>query len=586
MKTYLGSIGLLLFALFSVVAGAQTTREVKHSPGAGQFATVQAAYDVSASGDTVLIIDNSAPFVETVNINRTGITVKGDPSLDPRPTVTAASPGLWHAIVGTGTNNTVENLILVGGDWSCVDANAGGLMTLRNCKISKGAATAVYAEGPTLNLIDCLLTEGPCGLKIIGAGTVTLTGCTVTGNATREIIIASTASATLNLNSTLIMAAPGAGDAPWHRLIDHDPGLTYHLNVDNCTLASGGASVTDIGIIARDGDSLSFMNSIFYNMSTTLNVGGTPAALIENYNAYQKVLNTTGSYGTAGAQSLNLADTDPLFKDAAAGDYRVYSSSPVAKLNSTGTPAYAGSAGVYQCVNQWKNVNVPNVHVSAPVIDGTINDSEWADAVPIVMNHANMLASFGFAGAATNATDADFSGTYYFLWDAQYLYGAAKVNDAQVVYLQDQAHASGLNGTDAAQFILANESAMTGAAGGAGQYIFDFAPGFSDATSTAGFFQHWNSVSAPNTLVKSRLVTGGYEVEFAIKWSDLTSMPITPAIGTKLGFVTLLINKSTPAADDFWFTADAATIWSDASTWNKFTLTGAVPVELSNFSVE
>lgn len=589
------------------IANAATTREVTHSATGSQYSTVQAAYDASSSGDTVEIIDNSAPFVETVSLSNNGITVKGKDGLNPRPTVQTASDG-WHAIIGGGNTNTVENLILVGGNWSGVDATAGsGLLTVRNCQINGGANCGVYAEGQPITLIGCVVSgSAGYGINIINTCNVTLSGCTIKSFVQKGIFVAGTATNAVNLNltDTIIIVDPATAGADWSMPISNENTMPMNLVMDNCTLVGVPGHNVAMLYVAVAESTFNIKDSIFYftadnaaqNWAYLAPASFSLASFTEDYNVYQRAVKETAPWvgGTVGSHTITLTSSAPLFVNAAAGDYSLISSSPAATLNSTGTPAYAGALPVTVTVqptplpvNQWAKVNIPQVRGAAPTMDGTINAAEWQDAATIVMNHANMLASFGFTGADTNPTDADFSGTYYFLWDSTYLYGATKINDAEVVYVYDQANIDKLNGTDAAQFILCNADAMTGGAGGAGQYIFDFAPGFSDATTKAGVFEHWQGPgSYANTVVKSRLVTGGYELEWKIKWSDLSSHPVTPNIGTKLGFVTLLINKSSGAANDFWFTCDANKIWTDASKWNTFTLTASVPVELSTFTIE
>jgi Na+/H+ antiporter NhaD/arsenite permease-like protein len=74
------TIAVLFLSTLSFAAGV--TREVKHAPGAGQYATITAALADSANGDTIEIVDNSAPFAEAVFFDgKTDITIQGAATL-------------------------------------------------------------------------------------------------------------------------------------------------------------------------------------------------------------------------------------------------------------------------------------------------------------------------------------------------------------------------------------------------------------------------------------------------------------------------------------------------------------------------
>ena len=82
--------GMPKLVSITILDDDQGVLEVTHTPQEGQYDTVQGAIYAALEGDIVRIIDNSAPFVEQVTLDR-AITLEGLQTLSPRPTIEGTS---------------------------------------------------------------------------------------------------------------------------------------------------------------------------------------------------------------------------------------------------------------------------------------------------------------------------------------------------------------------------------------------------------------------------------------------------------------------------------------------------------------
>lgn len=190
---------------------------------------------------------------------------------------------------------------------------------------------------------------------------------------------------------------------------------------------------------------------------------------------------------------------------------------------------------------------------TAPVMDGVVTAAEYGGQAGIPFTQDNIAAIGGFAAGAAS-TDDDFSGTFYFGWDETYLYVGAQISDDTVVYNRDQGQK--LNATDGIQICTDHLNQASGTVGtDDGFYIHDLVPGQASDNNTPAYWQHWpgdadtpgaNQPTFPNRVIGGRTVTGGYEVEMALPWSDFGPNPPTGiGVGSTLGYCILIMDDDT-----------------------------------------
>jgi hypothetical protein len=84
---------------------------------------------------------------------------------------------------------------------------------------------------------------------------------------------------------------------------------------------------------------------------------------------------------------------------------------------------------------QYENYNIPLASVT-PTIDGTLSSGEWNDATSIFLGMPELTTPPNIGSTIYELPDshADFSGVYYYKWDADYLYVGAKVYDDVLLF--------------------------------------------------------------------------------------------------------------------------------------------------------
>jgi hypothetical protein len=226
--------------------------------------------------------------------------------------------------------------------------------------------------------------------------------------------------------------------------------------------------------------------------------------------------------------------------------------------------------------NPWTNFHVMRTGMP-PVLDGVVNTDEWAAATPLIMNHGTMQNFGGSMSTGSTTTDAQMSGTFRFLWDQTYLYVSAQIATTTVSCMLNEltnGEPTPLNGTDAIQFCLDHQNLKTGNEETPGIYILDVVPGFKDNLNKTGYYQHWGTPrnTLSNTVTSGRKLAGAYELEFKIKWSDLTPNPITPAAGSRIGYLALILDVDAQFVDLWWNGGSGANIISAPASWNTMIL--------------
>jgi hypothetical protein len=365
----------------------KAVHEVSHTPGPGQYATINAALSAAQSGDTVRIIDNSAPYGEVVVVTTDDITLEGDPNLDPRPAIEGPSntspfdPGLKTAFTFDAAGLVCRNLIVrtAVANHTVIDARFGPdsvfdnvLMEappaalnafrcqvpaqLSNCEIKGGLfCTEMYFSGP-LVFNNCTIGQDAGILSVyISGGVVAFGNCTIGKRDGLSVIRLRTQFAGIPSEATfqnclIFSERDGVNNGHLIEIEAGDaPSEAKRIVVDNCDLIGRGDFGSAVlygapgGVVVRD--------SIFQSIGGPVYEGiqeyGNPPGynLGEGHCAYKQSPNLDPSLISAGT-SIILANSDPLYLNVAGKDFRLFNNSPAATLNSSGTPPYAGSRGL------------------------------------------------------------------------------------------------------------------------------------------------------------------------------------------------------------------------------------------------
>jgi len=170
--------------------------------GSCDFTDPVTAVNAAVAGDTILIAAGTYPLTSTVQLYGKELTIRGAVDAQGRPTTVLDGQGtnIVLGALGVTDQTRFENLVITNGR-----ADYGGGVFLssanpvfRNCHIRNnsarwqgGAMTLSQSASPTL--IDCEITansagntqfpgQGRAGAVTVGTGTLTLIGCTVSGN--------------------------------------------------------------------------------------------------------------------------------------------------------------------------------------------------------------------------------------------------------------------------------------------------------------------------------------------------------------------------------------------------------------------
>lgn len=234
----------------------------------------------------------------------------------------------------------------------------GGTVDFENCTINSTVSGAGFfvINGASITLdFDhvTMNTRGPSVEQRMGHADIR--NSHLTYNGLQAIRITGAANANFRSFETIFQAAGELAPATEQWGISTEAGTgDATIVVDNCDIY--GSVDATVGFWMRnDGDRAVIKDSIVSNFSAFAfhedAPGETPAQVYTGRAAtygqmnYNMLVNAPDPSGVAGTNSLNGTASAPHYVNAPA-DFRLLASSPAATLNSSGTPAYAGSQGV------------------------------------------------------------------------------------------------------------------------------------------------------------------------------------------------------------------------------------------------
>jgi hypothetical protein len=306
--------------------------------GSADYLTIQDGIDASIDGDTVIIAQGTytGPRNRDLDFGGRAITVR---SIDPNdPNIVAAT------IVDCNATETDHHRGFIFRSGEGAHSVLAGL-TITNGNMGGGAGGGIYCERSSPTVSRCIVTGNWAfsggGIACLG-GSSTISRCTISGNAcgslgggvwSRSWSYARLANCIISGNS----AERGGGISCWE-------GNTTEIN--NCTIAGNFASFSGGGIDSYSSYSLPAVSgcilwgndavkgpeiSVRFSSSVTVSYsdvqGGQAAAYFE--------------YGGTLTWGPGNIDVEPLFWDAAAGDYHLLPNSPCI---DSGDPSYVPRA--------------------------------------------------------------------------------------------------------------------------------------------------------------------------------------------------------------------------------------------------
>lgn len=301
----------------------------------GRFVYDSARFEAAlAAGWTVIVNDSPASkSADFLTMRATGnstdgfITVRGKSGLRPKFTVTNTTQCIELA---TGGMWWFENLEFEqqGASGTCVNLGAANGTVLRDIKISDAGGVGISASS-TVRISRSEITGcGGDAISLSGSSAVhSVVGCHIHDNAGKGIVHSGT-----NPGLTALCNVIDSNGAQGIHLSGASTTTTHVANIIGNTLYGNG----DSGIQIDDADTqVNLLNNIFSengNAAGEFNVEWVAGAAERNSIHSNNIFFHSGGGGGANLSGLTANATestsDPLFTNAAGGDFSVGSSSP------------------------------------------------------------------------------------------------------------------------------------------------------------------------------------------------------------------------------------------------------------------
>ena len=253
--------------------------------------------------------------------------------------------------------------------------------------------------------------------------------------------------------------------------------------------------------------------------------------------------------------------------------------------------SFAPAAGFTAPANPGlSSFRIPAITVP-PTIDGILSPSEWGDAyeLPMIYPDLTIFPNIGALSTTSNngsgspttaadATESDISARVFFKWNAEFLYIALDVKD-DIFIVPPIVEGTPLG--DVSPFpndhiLLSIDPDITVDPATSAIFVAEFFLG-SDGRSNYNFRDDLSQVnlglgSFTNHQYAASQVTGGYVIEVALRWTDITGDTAYKAIaGKKFGAAVLLIdNDADDGGRDVFLRSTSSS--TDQTTFHEVTL--------------
>jgi len=370
----------------------------------------------------------------------------------------------WGGMTFDGSSNLLAFVRVSGGDKGGGDGGGiwafSGVTEIRNSVISGNRAAnggGVAGWNRTLHMTDCTILGNQAGAKGGGVyGTVTMLRCTISENSAYQgggvgvyggrlamvgcVVSRNTAreggglwsyrrdtgsyslsGCTVSYNSAVW------GAAMFNQLVGvpHSPSLQVAVTLTGCTIVGNGASSDATAFCMGD---YSVLNCIVWDHSTLLSSGLT---IIWTYSDVEQASGVVPGYGNINA--------DPLFVDAANGDFRLSPGSPCIGTGWSGADMGARPFDPTLTVESPRvplrflvMQNAPNPFNPSTAIRFTLPE---AGHVTLVVYDINGRLVRTLVGLAASAAQAFLPGHHEVVWDGKDVMGRAVASGVYVYRL-------------------------------------------------------------------------------------------------------------------------------------------------------
>jgi len=228
------------------------------------------------------------------------------------------------------------------------------------------------------------------------------------------------------------------------------------------------------------------------------------------------------------------------------------------------------------------NMNLPQTS-SPPVIDGMLMQAEWQGALTFEINFPDIKTPPKQGGTWANTlgrdpSSAEFSATWYFMWDVDNLYVAVSVNDNTPYHTSDPA--GPYYTKDVAQLCLSLFDCGDGTwqpegSSGTCAALYDIVPDTQGGTGAR--FSQYNydyggrriDTEIPGAQVKGNWWNDGWIVELSIPWQqvDFYDHNYVPSINDVHGINLLYVNKDAAGLTMGVYAMGGMPPWDSMSNW-------------------
>ncbi len=319
------------------------------------YGTIQSAIDASTDGDTVVVMDGTYTGAGNKDLDFGGraITLCSENGAASCTIDCEDSGRGFYFHSGEGNDSIVEGFTITNGyaTGSWPDSCGGGILcyngscpTICRCKVTdnfggSGGGIYCYTNSP-MRIIDCEITNntvngGGGGIVCYGNSGALISNCIIASN-TQESYggILSNASDTQIINCLIVNnVTNGSSEGAGAGVGCVGSGTSSNVLIANCTIANNTASTGQNGggIYCGDNTGVTLNNCIIWGNSTggsghQLYAWSSSLGVALNYCDYSNGANDIGGTGTVTPTAC--IQQNPLFVNAAGGNYRLSGSSP------------------------------------------------------------------------------------------------------------------------------------------------------------------------------------------------------------------------------------------------------------------